>query len=944
MINSNLNVSRHNGNNSTTEFDYSFKIFDEADLQVYVDEVLQTTGYTVDGVGDEGGGTVTFTTAPNSGTSNVVLVRELDLTQTTSYPEGTKFPSATVEEDLDRGCMIDQQLERNSKFAIRVPILDDLDTDDLILPNADGRANMYLAFDNQGLPTVLNAATASGESVTAANSTAARLLSNRFAEVVNVMDWGAVGDNIADDTAAFQAAMAICVASSTLGRRSIFYMPPGRYKITDTITINQSHVKVLGAGPQATQVTFAPTTTNKVLFDFTMDNDGVTLTPEIGVFNGIHGVRIDSTGNTQNGKVAIRIQVQEEFTMSHIRISNFTSTAVDCKGIAHYGWQLNQLQYGHIYADYPLYIGENPSGGTAVLSGVNLDLDGCKFEDLILAADASRPCIFIEDDCFVSNVEFNNIFMVGGTYGFYWNDTLSTGNSYQVKFRNCRVEQRDDKSKFSYYIGRTGSAQVDGIVWDNCYMDSTSHCVYMRKVAKATFNNCVFSPTAQCLIDYEAISQMNVQFQNCQMPTSGKTITSVADNGGGFCRLTISAGHELKVGASSQYVNVQSATGLTTINGHWPATVISTTTVDIPVAYGGGYSASSGSICSWVYMPYFKNILSGSKVLLSPLPNTAWYAYDSQDVNNARLREDGVDVYCVRGKAEDDARVNLNLGSGTTTGFVLVHATAHGATQHAGGTWVIDAATAAYLVADALGVCDDADTDTKLCIYVSSSNVFLRNRLGETVTYMVTARAIGATTLSATNWSANQNFTAPSALDITAPVITDTKSGSESVRVEWVLGPNVTGNGGYLNTANATIGTATASWCGSTGVWVCYGTVYDVNQILDQLQYIPPANLTVTGAADNGGGKVRLTTSAHLWTGGTIRVTVSGIVGTTEANVTNATATYVDSTHLDLGAINFVNPYVSGGTVQYMANAAVQTEVTDQVGQSYNGYKVLTAT
>jgi hypothetical protein len=70
---------------------------------------------------------------------------------------------------------------------------------------------------------------------------------------------------------------------------------------------------------------------------------------------------------------------------------------------------------------------------------------------------------------------------------------------------------------------------------------------------------------------------------------------------------------------------------------------------------------------------------------------------------------------------------------------------------------------------------------------------------------------------------------------------------------------------------------------------------------------------TVTGAANNGGGKVRLTvnSTADFYTG--MVGSVSQIVGTTEANVSGVTFTVVDATHLDLLAINFVNAYVSGG-------------------------------
>jgi hypothetical protein len=62
----------------------------------------------------------------------------------------------------------------------------------------------------------------SNTNVTATGSTTARTLANRFADVVNVKDFGAVGDGVADDTAAF-------VAAQNAGRN--IFIPSGEYLI-----------------------------------------------------------------------------------------------------------------------------------------------------------------------------------------------------------------------------------------------------------------------------------------------------------------------------------------------------------------------------------------------------------------------------------------------------------------------------------------------------------------------------------------------------------------------------------------------------------------------------------------------------------------------------------------------------------------------------------------
>lgn len=83
---------------------------------------------------------------------------------------------------------------------------------------------------------------------------------------------------------------------------------------------------------------------------------------------------------------------------------------------------------------------------------------------------------------------------------------------------------------------------------------------------------------------------------------------------------------------------------------------------------------------------------------------------------------------------------------------------------------------------------------------------------------------------------------------------------------------------------------------------------------LENLDAIAPGAQTISGAADNGSGLVRLTVgSTSGWTTGDYK-TISDVAGTTEANGTWA-ITVVDGTHIDLQGSTFSNAYVSGGVV-----------------------------
>lgn len=151
-VNASTARNNYSGNGITTEFSYTFRILDEDDVKVTLTdadgvETIQTitTHYTVAGVGDDGGGSVTMVTAPATGES-LTLTRGQTFDQQTDYTEGDPFPAETHENALDKLTMSIQQLAESDNRSIKVGVATDVG--DLRIPTPE--ANKVLAWNDAG--------------------------------------------------------------------------------------------------------------------------------------------------------------------------------------------------------------------------------------------------------------------------------------------------------------------------------------------------------------------------------------------------------------------------------------------------------------------------------------------------------------------------------------------------------------------------------------------------------------------------------------------------------------------------------------------------------------------------------------------------------------------------------------------------------------------------
>ncbi|MBI2240581.1 MAG: hypothetical protein HYU59_07230 [Magnetospirillum gryphiswaldense] len=207
-------------------FTFPFAIFTGTDLEVWLDDALQSAGYGVSGAGISTGGTALFATPPAAGT-RVTLRRRLPIRRTTDYQADGLIRAKTLNDEMDYQVAALQQVAdemgRAVKRAVTSPALADLTLPEPAASrglkwNALGTALVNTDHDPDAVGNAALAAAQAQEAATIATTVAAQLQSAN----------GGIRIDDDDDTLAPLAAkltagagITLSVAQDTDGRRMV---------------------------------------------------------------------------------------------------------------------------------------------------------------------------------------------------------------------------------------------------------------------------------------------------------------------------------------------------------------------------------------------------------------------------------------------------------------------------------------------------------------------------------------------------------------------------------------------------------------------------------------------------------------------------------------------------------------------------------------------------
>jgi hypothetical protein len=291
-----------------------------------------------------------------------------------------------------------------------------------------------------------------------------RTVRDRLRDTINVKDFGAVGDGVANDAPAIQAAVDF---ASTLSNGAGVFFPAGQYRVNSTVTVEKSGVFIEGDGHGNSWVING--TTNGAAIQF---GDGTNTYNRNGIYGMLFG---QASGVTPvSGNCGLLVTKCSNFVMDNVQTFQFPASLRD--GVI----------YDNVTQSYVSNIGLQACTNAAWLLrnntfGIFASNGRC---------DTSAYGMFIRD---CQGLYFTNFDNFGNSINAYNIGNSGAGDTRFFFFTNCIGDSSGEHNwvitelevgQFTNCWGSTQSEPVTGFNGDGFFI-SGSNCFDLA------FNNCV---------------------------------------------------------------------------------------------------------------------------------------------------------------------------------------------------------------------------------------------------------------------------------------------------------------------------------------------------------------------------------------------------------------------------------------------------------------------
>jgi hypothetical protein len=493
----NLNRVDYTGTGSAGPFTVPFPFYDASHLTVLQTDAFfnQTllTGWTATGAGGPSGA-VTLAAACPVG-STLTIMRLVPLTQITSIKNQEAFYPEIHEKEFDLLTMADQQLDETLDRTLRLPA--GLSGVDMTLPRPDpGHSLVWNAagdgLENAGAASATlqqdladSADVAKGDEMIAVKQpfagAVARTQHDKNAEWVSVMDFGAVGDGVTDDTLALQTAIKYCF-DNMVG--SLFCDPTHTYLI-DPPT-NQSSLVFYGK-------------------DLIFDGRGCKFIKK--VTGGWWGDIFDVIGLKPGNIYPI--------------IGEYTGLPVPAENIVLKNFTVEHATDGN-YSTYENNIG--------IFHAKNIKVENVVSKN---APNANYSCVNNDSKYVTESIYLENCVSTGAKRRGMSVRSYGGAATHIVTLRNCKflesggTEPLDaglvGRAVHIWYIAGDVSKSTLNLTIDNCYFDETAQIAGLGGSQGLNVSNSVIKGALLLSGDYRIES--NIKFTDCDFLIEANGVT-----------------------------------------------------------------------------------------------------------------------------------------------------------------------------------------------------------------------------------------------------------------------------------------------------------------------------------------------------------------------------------------------------------------------------------